>query len=448
MLKGTVDVQSEVGLGTEVTVRLPLSRLPGAATPVSTPSSTNTDSPTEKSINTLKSEYRNASIALLGFNDKAQGRILRNYVHDWFSLAAFSSSSCDSLADVCIIEDENFAELIRHAQNIKSIIVLCSNVNRTNTAHRHHLSNVIEYLSKPIGPRKLAKALRSCLHRARQFQSELGPMIAIQDEESPMESVADTVIAGLEMEHLTLDTEAGEKPLEVQTNGVVTASESENAQMAIDSTSCTSETTATEQETFPFPKQDDLSNGKPSQSENDTSEAEDAPLRGDLTRRDSRRPALSKRMTEPLAKSVYPHSSKALGRYDEGNTLPVKPLHDTEVAQKDAGQGSRDTRNLTISNIARHNGETSVPEKANQPEEQEKRPPRLLLVDDNKINLRLLETYMRKRKYAFVDSAENGQLAVQAAEGHELGYDIIFMGMFSHSFKYQSDPTYQTYQCQ
>lgn len=58
----------------------------------------------------------------------------------------------------------------------------------------------------------------------------------------------------------------------------------------------------------------------------------------------------------------------------------------------------------------------------------EKHPPRLLLVDDNLINLRLLETYMRKRKHTFVDSAQNGLLAVQAAERNPDGYDIIFMG--------------------
>lgn len=58
----------------------------------------------------------------------------------------------------------------------------------------------------------------------------------------------------------------------------------------------------------------------------------------------------------------------------------------------------------------------------------EKHPPRLLLVDDNLINLRLLETYMRKRKHKFVDSAQNGLLAVQAAERNPDGYDIIFMG--------------------
>lgn len=53
--------------------------------------------------------------------------------------------------------------------------------------------------------------------------------------------------------------------------------------------------------------------------------------------------------------------------------------------------------------------------------------PRLLLVDDNKINLRLLRTYMHKRKYESIDEAENGLEAVQSFEGSKDGYDIIFM---------------------
>lgn len=53
---------------------------------------------------------------------------------------------------------------------------------------------------------------------------------------------------------------------------------------------------------------------------------------------------------------------------------------------------------------------------------------RLLLVDDNKINLSLLETFVKrhKRKLAY-DRAENGLLAVEAARQNPSGYDIIFM---------------------
>ncbi|TKA71357.1 hypothetical protein B0A49_07552 [Cryomyces minteri] len=55
--------------------------------------------------------------------------------------------------------------------------------------------------------------------------------------------------------------------------------------------------------------------------------------------------------------------------------------------------------------------------------------PRILIVDDNKINLRLLKTFINKSGYHVVDSAEDGSLAVEAVEKSE-GYDIIFMGMF------------------
>lgn len=55
------------------------------------------------------------------------------------------------------------------------------------------------------------------------------------------------------------------------------------------------------------------------------------------------------------------------------------------------------------------------------------RPVRLLLVDDNRINLALLRTYLRKRKYEFVDEAENGLEAVEKVQETEDGYDIIFM---------------------
>lgn len=63
----------------------------------------------------------------------------------------------------------------------------------------------------------------------------------------------------------------------------------------------------------------------------------------------------------------------------------------------------------------------------NPPASASKRAPSLLLVDDNRINLSLLRTYMRKRKYQLVDEAENGLDAVNKFEAKEGGYDIIFM---------------------
>ncbi|KAL6237062.1 hypothetical protein BDW75DRAFT_205013 [Aspergillus navahoensis] len=55
------------------------------------------------------------------------------------------------------------------------------------------------------------------------------------------------------------------------------------------------------------------------------------------------------------------------------------------------------------------------------------RTPRVLVVDDNFINLNLMLTFLKKRRLRFLDSAENGQLAVDAVERTPGGYDLIFM---------------------
>ncbi|KAJ5510289.1 CheY-like superfamily [Penicillium expansum] len=54
---------------------------------------------------------------------------------------------------------------------------------------------------------------------------------------------------------------------------------------------------------------------------------------------------------------------------------------------------------------------------------------RVLVVDDNRINLNLMMTFLKKRQLTDLDPAENGKLAVEAVERMQSGYDIIFMDM-------------------
>jgi len=54
---------------------------------------------------------------------------------------------------------------------------------------------------------------------------------------------------------------------------------------------------------------------------------------------------------------------------------------------------------------------------------------RILVVDDNRINLNLMMTFMKKRSLTELESAENGKLAVEAVERVSSGFDIIFMDM-------------------
>ena len=54
--------------------------------------------------------------------------------------------------------------------------------------------------------------------------------------------------------------------------------------------------------------------------------------------------------------------------------------------------------------------------------------PKVLLVDDNFINLRLLQTFMKKRHCRRIDSAKDGQQALEAVQNAQTEpYDVIFM---------------------
>ncbi|KAJ5135210.1 CheY-like superfamily [Penicillium bovifimosum] len=55
--------------------------------------------------------------------------------------------------------------------------------------------------------------------------------------------------------------------------------------------------------------------------------------------------------------------------------------------------------------------------------------PRVLVVDDNSINLHLLVTFLDRRRLVVLDKAENGRAAVDAVERMLRGYDLIFMDL-------------------
>ena len=448
MLRGTINVQSEVGKGTDVTIRIPLSRMPGTNTPVSTPSTEASvdGGPQDDSMRVLQADYQETTVALYAFHSNEYtseitevGRTLKHCIENWFGLRACLSLCGLKSTDLIVVDEKDLAELVTEDCTHLPTVVICSNSTRSQAASRQNIPAVREFVSKPFGPYKLAKSLRLCLDKARDYNLGLTPVIRFSGEGLELE--ADAAIPNLE--HLTIETEDALRPIIVQTNGIVTASESDNAHMAIgDSPNGTSgDLTVTDGQNFPFP---DQSQQTPPESiaasprSPHTSTVRNQP-RDDLTRRDSRRPPLISRMTEPPLKTAFPQpidsslgDSSAITKHGEVANFGTRP-----DAAKAHPLDKSTASSLTASNMALHNGETPKEMPIEQPQQREKRPPRLLLVDDNKINLRLLETYMRKRKYKLVDSAENGQLAVQAAESCEHGYDVIFMG--------ESSPAYNLY---
>ena len=443
MLRGTIDVQSEVGQGTDITIRIPLSRIPGTDTPASTPSSEPSvdGGSQDDSMRALQADYQATTVALYAFNSNEctsemthAGRMLKDCIEDWFGLRTCSSVSRLTSEDLIVVDENNLAKLADENATHIPTVVICSNATRSQAASSQNIAAVTEFISKPFGPHKFAKAVRLCLDKARNYHLERTPVITFLDgRPNSFESEVDDTAPDLE--HLTLETEDVLHPLNVQTNGIVTVSGSDNAQMAIEhwnTDSSNGSETVTDGQKFPFPDQSQHGDSETNPSSPRSPQNENVRPMGDLTRRDSRRPRLISRVTEPAVKTRFPHSrefsnhaSSAVSKDGETARLGTDPpLNDTAKANILDGTTAA---SLTASNMALHNNENPNETLKVQPEKREKRPPRLLLVDDNKINLRLLETYMRKRKYQLVDSAENGQLAVQAAESSEDGYDIIFM---------------------
>ena len=394
MLGGSITVRSQVDKGTEVRVQLPLMRIPGADTPISTPSTTTSlDRPQHDSVSILRSQASGKTVALYGFDfdtnlDNSSfiiERVIRQYITSWFELDVVSSWLSSCVPDVIIVDEQVLPTLLSQQIQGTSIIVLCDNVTRYSQPNtQFNTTSVIEMLRKPFGPYKLAKALRVCLERPSGTFNGLSPIQELMSREESVSSHSETLIQ--DFKEYTLEDEDVHTPLVIHNNGVIAAAETENAHFAIDTADSIQDDVENKGVDFPFPTQ---------------SSDFDLP-KGAMNINPVKRQSKSLESTEKKTRSGI-------------NGELLKPP-DNEFPVSKRGQIA------TVTPMV----DPIPPSFANQ-----KRSPKLLLVDDNTINLKLLQTFMKKRKYAEVDSAENGLLAVEAAEMRKDGYDIIFMDIRS-----------------
>ncbi len=341
ILGGSIGIRSQVGQGTEVKICLPLMR----ASRTGSFSSSDNGTGSDDLVNSLKAEFSSKSIVLYGLTHGTESsRMLYQYIPNWFGIEILSNWSTSTPVDIIMVDEKLFPTLLEKKIVATSIIVLCSNRSRFNQKRSYaDGSIVVEFMSKPFGPYKLAKTLRLCLGKANKIDSTIEPALPLHGE-SPL---IPGVWAG---------------------DGVVSASEPVNERTATDALSSNSqpEKSVIKDEGLSFPNRETA--GQSCDIE--------LPFRGPYP------------LFVPFAEP---------------------PLLDPPGTKRTSSQA-------TISN-------------------HQKRPPRLLLVDDNLINLRLLETYVRKRNHTLVDSAQNGLLAVKAAQGNPGGYDIIFMGDIAPPFQ-------------
>ena len=381
MLGGSIDIQSELGRGTEVKVVIPLIKQAETETPISTPGTMNSmDRVQDNSISILKAGASGLSVALFGFDlqstsDASITTVLRHYVTSWYGFQIVDLN--DASADIIIVDEEAASQVLSGSlrQN-SSVIILCSSTSRHGQATVPNEGlHAVEYVSKPFGPYKLAKAIQMCLKDTENHreQLQLSPALSRSDERD--ESNTPTT----DFRAISLRSIETDKHSTADNSTTAIANDSTNAHMAITTPmlQATSPNTRTTSSAFPFPDK-----FTPGQTFAALQEAE-SPWK------ESKRPSLRERKTDPTCSKIV-HTDPETHNYQVDNKQEISPLRLGPTAVHTA--------------------------------------PSILVVDDNRINLRLLKTFMAKRKYEDVDATEDGKLAVQAFQQREEGYNIIFMG--------------------
>jgi len=110
-----------------------------------------------------------------------------------------------------------------------------------------------------------------------------------------------------------------------------------------------------------------------------------------------------------------------------GNGLAGQSLDATNAITKPASSANKGTRTVPDASSANTNIQNEMPTDTERARDGY---PAILLVEDNDINLRLLQTYVeKKRVYQDIQTAKNGLLALQAVERRKEVFSVIVMDL-------------------
>lgn len=167
MYNGTIDVQSQVGLGTTVTVKLPLAK---AASGLS--SLTPDDTPPKDQVEEVKkllNQFKYSTYSTHGFQSGSfvyLKKSLHTYLTQWFDM---NHDIEDRVADIALVTEERLdaflSELAINGASKPSLIIVVRYVpSHTYTSQQNSAIGIpIETLTIPFGPWKLLKTLLACL---------------------------------------------------------------------------------------------------------------------------------------------------------------------------------------------------------------------------------------------------------------------------------------------
>ncbi|KAJ3957415.1 hypothetical protein N0V92_006030 [Colletotrichum tropicale] len=189
-LGGSIQVQSKVNRGTKVTVKLPLQQASPPSPKTSIPKTVNFDE-----FRAQVSELKGLRVRLLGFPTKigvnvedeilanvlSEHTLLEGLCREWLQMHVIDESSLDTLLpDLILATERNLDRLLyerRHHGVSTPVVVVCRNAliaRQLATSPRFTGRRVVfEFVSQPIGPRKLARILLLSFRRWTKLQSSV-----------------------------------------------------------------------------------------------------------------------------------------------------------------------------------------------------------------------------------------------------------------------------------
>ncbi|KAM3422888.1 Hybrid signal transduction histidine kinase B [Cercospora zeina] len=419
-LSGEIDIKSIVNVGTIVVVTLPV-KAPRTASysPACTPRTATTPDTSEFTLISPLTRQKDSSVlALQALQDPPQAAIyepalehdsfgqtqgaaqvhstLVQYLTGWFGFPTLQTWNFDCPAKLLIVDEIHLATLLAgrpdylETQSLQSTIVLCASPSRQAVLTKDITSPYVEVICKPFGPYKLARAISRALDKlAKSPAANEKPKILPNNNEEN---------SGAQfMSHMSLPSS---QPL----NSPQTLSPRTARRLSVQG----------------------KIRGTPLTGP--------APIRDRPSRPHSREPGASADGGFPFPPGPEPGcpSMSALQRGKDGDSRPAEsradpaPITSPEhmlpamafkiagVVNANSSQAARATQNVASSEI--------------QPEMQARKP-RLLLVDDNRLNLQLLHTYVSKIGYdeRLARTAEDGQQAVEVYKSFLP--DIVFMDL-------------------
>ncbi|KAK7927103.1 hypothetical protein PG985_004101 [Apiospora marii] len=191
-LGGRVTVESEVGLGTTVTVRMPLQPV----TPADTTSVTKEEEAELAFFGNQRQELKGLRICLVGFDTpirlplrhkgsaeaKTSPQSVFKICQNWLLMEVVSTTEATEFApDLILCEDSaTSCAYMSSPESLKApIVVMCADVptafQRSTAVDAKSSSRVMDFVSQPLGPRKLAKVLLAAVKRWVEHQDTVPP---------------------------------------------------------------------------------------------------------------------------------------------------------------------------------------------------------------------------------------------------------------------------------